>query len=213
MRHAIFVAIFTVLALTVGVSTSASAASDDRPMTYAERTASAVQTRALHPRPKKIALHYRRHTQVANTAAAVEPVSQTKRPPAKPAAPAPFTPDNSGPTTNLVAEARRYIGSGPVFGRTSLWCGRFTDYVLKKTGYRGGGDLASAYASYGRRVAGPQAGAIAVMSRGKHGGHVGIVAGTDAAGNVIVISGNHNNRVAESVYPRSRIYAYVMPHA
>jgi hypothetical protein len=26
-----------------------------------------------------------------------------------------------------------------------------------------------------------------------------------------VVSGNHGHRVAESVYPRGRIYAYVMP--
>ena len=48
------------------------------------------------------------------------------------------------------------------------------------------------------------------MSR-RGGGHVGVVSGIDAKGNVIVVSGNHNKRVAESTYPRSRIYAYVMP--
>ncbi len=76
-----------------------------------------------------------------------------------------------------------------------------------------GGNLASSYASYGRRVAGPQVGALAVMTRGKRGGHVGVVSGVTPEGNVIVVSGNHNNVVAESVYPRSRIYAYVMPGA
>ena len=43
------------------------------------------------------------------------------------------------------------------------------------------------------------------------GGHVGVVSGIDAKGNPIVVSGNHGRRVAESVYSRSRIYAYVMP--
>jgi uncharacterized protein (TIGR02594 family) len=60
-------------------------------------------------------------------------------------------------------------------------------------------------------VSGPQVGAIAVMSRGKRGGHVGVVSGFDKSGNPIVISGNHGGRVAEAVYPRGRIYAYVMP--
>ena len=87
------------------------------------------------------------------------------------------------------------------------------DLVLKRTGHKPGSNLASSYASYGRRVAGPQVGAIAVMTRGRGGGHVGVVSGVDASGNVIVVSGNHNNTVAESVYPRSRIYAYVMPDA
>ena len=48
----------------------------------------------------------------------------------------------------------------------------------------------------------PQVGAIAVM--GRHGGgHVGVVSGIDANGNPIIVSGNHNHTVAESVYPRA----------
>jgi uncharacterized protein (TIGR02594 family) len=112
---------------------------------------------------------------------------------------------------DVVAEARRYLGGNPT-GRRSLWCGAFMDMVLKKTGHKGGGNLARAYASYGRRVSGPQVGAIAVMTRGKAGGHVGVVSGIDASGNPIIISGNHNDVVAESTYPRGRIIAYVMPN-
>jgi uncharacterized protein (TIGR02594 family) len=111
-----------------------------------------------------------------------------------------------GATSNtLVSEARRYIGTNPT-GRGSQWCGAFLDMMLKRTGHVGGGNLSSAYARYGTRVAGPQVGAIAVMH-----GHVGIVSGVDANGNPIVVSGNHNRTVAESVYPRGRVYAYVMP--
>jgi uncharacterized protein (TIGR02594 family) len=109
----------------------------------------------------------------------------------------------------LVSEARKYIGTNPT-GRGSLWCGAFMDLVLKRTGHTGGGNLASAYARYGTRVSGPQVGAIAVM--GRHGGgHVGVVSGIDANGNPIIISGNHNHTTAESVYPRGRIAAYVLP--
>jgi uncharacterized protein (TIGR02594 family) len=111
---------------------------------------------------------------------------------------------------DLVTEARRYIGGNPT-GRGSLWCGAFMDMVLKHTGHNGGGNLARAYAHYGTRLSGPQVGAIAVMARGG-GGHVGVVSGIDSSGNPIVISGNHNNTVAESVYPRGRIIAYVMPN-
>ncbi|MBI3704272.1 MAG: TIGR02594 family protein [Rhizobiales bacterium] len=119
-------------------------------------------------------------------------------------------------SNSLVSEARKYIGTNPT-GRGSLWCGAFMDMVLKKTGHAGGGNLASAYARYGTRVSGPQVGAIAVMGR-NGGGHVGVVTGVDANGNPIVLSGNTWNRntggrhtVAEQVYPRSRVYAYVMP--
>ena len=112
--------------------------------------------------------------------------------------------------SDLVSEARRYLGGNPT-GKSSLWCGNFMNLVLERTGHgRSNSNLARSFASYGTRVSGPQVGAIAVMSR-RGGGHVGVVSGIDAKGNVIVVSGNHNRRVAESTYPRSRIYAYVMP--
>jgi uncharacterized protein (TIGR02594 family) len=113
--------------------------------------------------------------------------------------------------TGLVAEARRYLGTNPT-GRSSLWCGHFMNLVLERSGYRNSGsNTARSFASYGRRVSGPQVGAIAVMARGKTGGHVGVVSGIDANGNPIIISGNHGRRVAESTYSRGRIFAYVMP--
>ena len=110
---------------------------------------------------------------------------------------------------DLVSEARKYIGTNPT-GRGSLWCGAFMDLVLKRTGHPGGGNLALGYEHYGTRVSGPQVGAIAVMGR-RGGGHVGVVSGIDPNGNPIIISGNHNHTTAESVYPRSRIAAYVVP--
>lgn len=114
--------------------------------------------------------------------------------------------------SSLVAEARRYVGSGNPTGRFSLWCARFMNMVLERSGHKGtGSDMARSFASYGQRISGPQVGAIAVMSRGRRGGHVGVVSGIDAKGNPIVISGNHGRRVAEASYSRGRIYAYVMP--
>ena len=111
----------------------------------------------------------------------------------------------------LVAEARRYMGTNPT-GRRALWCARFMNLVLERTGHRGtGSDMARSFANYGRRVSGPQVGAIAVLSRGRRGGHVGVVSGVDQRGNPIIISGNHGRRVGESVYPRGRVIAYVMP--
>jgi uncharacterized protein (TIGR02594 family) len=113
-------------------------------------------------------------------------------------------------SSNLVAEARRYLGGNPT-GRGSLWCARFMNMVLQREGYRGtGSDMARSFASYGQRVPGPQVGAIAVMGR-RGGGHVGIISGIDAQGNPIMISGNNGNRVREAPVSRGRIYAYVMP--
>jgi len=117
----------------------------------------------------------------------------------------------SGGSSDIVAEARRWLGSNPT-GRHSLWCARFMNFVLERAGHKGtGSDMARSFANYGRRVFGPQVGAIAVMSRGPRGGHVGVVSGIDEKGNPIIISGNHNNRVAEAIYPRGRIHAYVIP--
>jgi uncharacterized protein (TIGR02594 family) len=113
-------------------------------------------------------------------------------------------------SSDVVTEARRYIGGNPT-GRGSLWCARFMNMVLERSGHHGtGSDLARSFASYGQRVSGPQVGAIAVMGRGG-GGHVGVVSGIDAGGNPIVVSGNNGNRVREAPISRGRIYAYVVP--
>jgi uncharacterized protein (TIGR02594 family) len=113
-------------------------------------------------------------------------------------------------SSNVVAEARRYLGGNPT-SRGSLWCARFMNMVLERSGHHGtGSDMASSFAHYGQRVSGPQIGAIAVMGR-RGGGHVGVVSGIDAAGNPIVVSGNNGNRVREAPISRGRIYAYVMP--
>jgi uncharacterized protein (TIGR02594 family) len=111
----------------------------------------------------------------------------------------------------LVSEARKYMGTNPT-DRTRLWCATFMNMVLAKAGYTGtNSDAAKSFAQYGRRISEPRIGAIAVLTRGKRGGHVGVVSGIDPAGNPIIISGNHNKRVGESVYPRARVIAYVMP--
>ena len=86
------------------------------------------------------------------------------------------------------------------------------NFVLARVGMPGtGSDAAKSFALYGRRISGPQYGAIAVMTR-KGGGHVGIVTGVDRNGNPILIAGNNGKRkVGISVYPKRRVIAYVMP--
>jgi len=114
-------------------------------------------------------------------------------------------------SSDIVTEARRWIGTNPT-GRDRLWCARFMNFVLQRAGYHGtGSDMAGSFASYGQRVWGPRVGAIAVMKRDNNGGHVGVVSGIDHNGNPIIISGNHNRPVDVGVYPRERIYAYVVP--
>jgi uncharacterized protein (TIGR02594 family) len=103
------------------------------------------------------------------------------------------------------------MGTNPT-SRKRLWCATFMNFVLAKTGYAGtGSDAARSFVSYGRRIHEPRIGAIAILTRGKRGGHVGIVTGIDKSGNPIILSGNHGRKVGEGVYSRSRVIAYVMP--
>jgi len=166
----------------------------------APRTAYAPRGRYAH-RARYATRHVSRRGQ--RVARHVAPAAQTSS--------TSFSPMAGFGSSNLVEQARRYIGTNPT-GMGALWCARFMNMVLERAGHRGtGSNMASSFASYGRRISGPQIGAIAVMSRGKRGGHVGIVSGIDASGNPIIISGNYNRRVAEAKYSRNRIYAYVMP--
>lgn len=111
----------------------------------------------------------------------------------------------------LVAEARKYMGTNPT-DRKRLWCATFMNFILAKLGYAGThSDAAKSFAYYGRRISEPRVGAIAVLTRGRLGGHVGVVSGIDNNGDPIIISGNHNRAVGEAVYKRSRVIAYVLP--
>ena len=116
-----------------------------------------------------------------------------------------------GGNPHWINVARRYKGTNPT-NRRSLWCADFMNLVLDRSGMKGtSSSMAKSFASYGTRLPGPKVGAIAVLSRGKNGGHVGIVTSIDENGNPTLLSGNHNNTVAEAKYSRGRIYAYVWP--
>jgi uncharacterized protein (TIGR02594 family) len=96
---------------------------------------------------------------------------------------------------------------------TQLWCADFMNFVLHKAGGKGTKSRAArSFLDFGKRLDGPRVGAIAIMYRkGPNSGHVGVVRGTDGQGNPIVVSGNHGPTVKESVYPKAKVMAYVMP--
>lgn len=152
----------------------------------------------------------RRHTERRVALARLRRYADTK------ASATPYEPGagmaTTGSSSGLVMEARQFLGTKPSGMGGSLWCARFMNMVLEKTGHHGTGSaMANSFASYGHRVSGPEVGAIAVMGR-RGGGHVGIITGVDAHGNPIMISGNNGNRVREAPVSRGRIYAYVMPN-
>ena len=111
-----------------------------------------------------------------------------------------------------IATARQYIGTNPT-SMARLWCGNFMRLVSRQaTGqdFRDG-NLARNWARVGTPASGPAVGVIAIYSRGKTGGHVGIITGFDARGRPILLSGNSaGRRVAEHAYPR-RAIAYRWP--
>ena len=131
------------------------------------------------------------------------------------AKPAAQTASKSG-ESNPLLEALRWKGAtAPQVGVPSdLWCADFMNFILGQTGQSGTGSRAArSFLKYGKPLDGPRVGAIVVFTRGSNGqsGHVGIVRGTDGEGNPIVISGNHGNKVSESMYKKEKVLGYFMP--
>ena len=96
---------------------------------------------------------------------------------------------------------------------TQLWCADFMNFVLRRAGGNGTKSRAArSFLEYGKKLDGPRVGAIAILYRkGPNTGHVGVVRGTDGQGNPILVSGNHGPTVRESIYPKAKVMAYVMP--
>lgn len=119
---------------------------------------------------------------------------------------APVTSFWSG-SSDLVSVARSQLGNGAIYGRATLWCARFVNTILMRTGHHGtGSDLAKSFLSFPKTDM--HVGAIAVMGR-RGGGHVGIVSGVDGSGNPIIISGNNARRVREGAVSRGRVLRFV----
>jgi uncharacterized protein (TIGR02594 family) len=94
---------------------------------------------------------------------------------------------------------------------TKLWCADFMNFVLRRAGGKGTHSRAAcSFLKYGKKLDGPRVGAIAIL-KGPNNSCVGVVRDTDGQGNPILISGNHGRMVRQSVYPKSRVMAYVMP--
>jgi uncharacterized protein (TIGR02594 family) len=92
------------------------------------------------------------------------------------------------------------------------WCALFVNYALMRAGEKGTGTLwALDFAKWGQPLDGPAVGAIVSMTR-KGGGHVAIVLGKDAQGNLVCIGGNQNDQVCIRSFPQERpMVAYRWP--
>ena len=146
-----------------------------------------------------------RHTEYAS----LEPARAVKHKIRHRVAPDPQT--YSVAYSGLVERARAYMGqtASQLGLRRTAWCAAFMNFVLKRTGRPvTGSDLAVSFSTYGRAIPGPKFGAIAILKRGKTGGHVGVVVGVNKSGDPIIISGNHNRAVGIGIYPSRRVLAY-----
>lgn len=104
------------------------------------------------------------------------------------------------PLSGLGAQAKRFLGmhSWELGLRRTLWCSAFLRKVTKTNNVD---DRAISWLK--KDHTSPAINRIAVMAH-----HVGIVLGFKGD-RVILISGNHSNRVGIGAYPRQRIIAYV----
>lgn len=93
----------------------------------------------------------------------------------------------------------------------TAWCGAFTAYCMARANlgkhipkdfYR-----AKAWAEVGTALNKPAYGCIVVFNR-SGGGHVGIVVGKDAKGNIMVLGGNQSNAVNIKPFAVDRVLAY-----
>ena len=118
--------------------------------------------------------------------------------------------------TWLLDKARSYRGTNPT-GWARLWCAKFIAMLAPDLAKRiHNPNWARDWASLPK--AKPRPGVIVVVSRGR-GGHIGVLDRFDRHGNPILVSGNTWNRqagrgrvVAEGVYSKHRVLAYVSPN-
>jgi uncharacterized protein (TIGR02594 family) len=113
-----------------------------------------------------------------------------------------------GPQRRSGESRRAYTSGRPSRCPPVLWCGCF---LATKLGFQGRKwrDLwvARSWARLGDAAPRGCIGCIAVFSRGRRGGHVGIVRQWDANGNPVILSGNVNNRVVVAAHVRRRLIA------
>jgi uncharacterized protein (TIGR02594 family) len=102
-------------------------------------------------------------------------------------------------------QALRDLGTNPT-GWSRQWCAKSVNLWLQQSDKRGcGGNTAISWLKAGRRLSGPQVGALAVMAH-----HVGIVKAVNG-NSLTLVSGNHNRKVGIGSYSRARAVAYVWP--
>jgi uncharacterized protein (TIGR02594 family) len=119
-----------------------------------------------------------------------------------------------GPSSNpRIADYIRRAGHPIHADDATPWCAAFVAACLEHSGHSSTGSLlARSYLSWGRPADAPEAGAVAVLSRGADPalGHVGFLIGlTDDK--VVLLGGNQSDAVTVEAFARSRLLGLRLP--
>ena len=91
------------------------------------------------------------------------------------------------------------------------WCSLFANMVLSKVGIQGTKTLwALDWDKWGQKLPGAAVGAFAPMKR-DGGGHIVIVVGRDAHGNLMCLGGNQSDAVSIIAFPANRPLSFRWP--
>lgn len=95
------------------------------------------------------------------------------------------------------------------------WCSAFINWVMEQSGLLLTRSAAArSWLTWGIPLAGPEWGAVAILSRPPNpaSGHVGLVEGIVGVDRVAILGGNQGNAVSVAVFSRSRVLAYRWPN-
>lgn len=107
----------------------------------------------------------------------------------------------------VLDEAGRWIGAHNPTGFAGPWCKAFTNFVLERLGFHPGPSLQAIDALRdGHRVADPAPGDLAVMPH-----HVTFFVRWLDGDRFVGLGGNQGNAVAESIFSRRAVVAFVRP--
>lgn len=107
----------------------------------------------------------------------------------------------------------RAIFRGGIRDDETPWCSAFVGAMFEAVGIPSSRfESARSWETWGRALARPVYGCVAVFSRPGGGGHVGFVVGQDIAGNILVLGGNQCDEVNIRAFPRARVTAWRWPN-
>jgi len=136
-------------------------------------------------------------------------------------------------TAKFLSVAKKYVGLKEVLGKGSNatidgwfhsfgyptlkddtpWCSLFANVVVREAGYAGTGSLAArSWMNWGKPLAKPVPGCIAVFKRGSSSweGHVTFYV-SETKTHIKCVGGNQSNMVNEASYPKSQLLGYRQP--